>query len=666
MAAEFKIIASAETDKAAADINKFAGKAEKDIRGVASISEALAKVLKAVEANTSSTAGAIDKLGTSLKSVPKTPPLDPKPVQEFTGTIGVLVGRLPKLRQALLNATDPKQIERLNKIIGETQVRIAGLTQRASAGAAAINTVQNSSNRASFAVLNLGRIAQDSAFGFIGIANNIEPFVQSLTALKRESGSTKTAVKSFFSSLAGPGAIGLIIGAISLLDSYSKGYGVFAGRLKDAKEKTDKLAEAIESINTGVAEERTRLLALTKAASDNTISTENRLNAIGALRDEFGPYFQDLTNEQILNGDVAGAVDLATAAILRKAQAASKEKQLTIEFENQEKKAQELLNTQAKLAQKIEQRRKVQEQLNQASDAQTRSGLSRFIQDLTGDIGDLTALERELFFDTLQADLVVNTLAASVAKLGPTIKDNNDTVRAASRATQSFNEDKKETLKLQAREIQGLLALTTLGERLIEQRKISQKVDIRQVPGETGVISTAGRGAPKAVTDALKAFDEKGKKNIDEFNNKISLIGQNLTGVFSGAFQAISEGQSPIEAISQSLKGLIVRLASAAAAAALLSALLPGGQAAAAGGFGGIFKGLLGLASGGIATRPTPALVGDGGPEAVIPLSQLANIIGGVAMQMGGGSGGGTPLIRGQDIHYINNAASNSFSRLFR
>jgi hypothetical protein len=75
-------------------------------------------------------------------------------------------------------------------------------------------------------------------------------------------------------------------------------------------------------------------------------------------------------------------------------------------------------------------------------------------------------------------------------------------------------------------------------------------------------------------------------------------------------------------------------------------------------------NGGLKLARGGVVASPTPALIGDGGPEAVIPLSQLANIIGGVAMQMGGG-GGNLSIVRGQDIYYSNNNASRSFGRLF-
>jgi hypothetical protein len=181
-----------------------------------------------------------------------------------------------------------------------------------------------------------------------------------------------------------------------------------------------------------------------------------------------------------------------------------------------------------------------------------------------------------------------------------------------------------------------------------------------------------------AQTAALAANSEAYVKNANDIKStaiatqNAAIAADVLSGVFNSAFQALSQGESPIQAITQSLKQLIVRLAAAAATAAVLSLILGGitGGApviagAASNSFGGIFKSLLGLASGGIASRPTPALIGDGGPEAVIPLSQLANIIGGVAMQMGGGGGGNLSIVRGQDIYYSNNNASRSFGRLF-
>src|SRR6187399_2943158 len=44
------------------------------------------------------------------------------------------------------------------------------------------------SNQANNALLNLGRVVQDAPFGFIGIANNINPLVESFQRLKAETG----------------------------------------------------------------------------------------------------------------------------------------------------------------------------------------------------------------------------------------------------------------------------------------------------------------------------------------------------------------------------------------------------------------------------------------------------------------------------------------------
>lgn len=49
---------------------------------------------------------------------------------------------------------------------------------------------------------------------------------------------------------------------------------------------------------------------------------------------------------------------------------------------------------------------------------------------------------------------------------------------------------------------------------------------------------------------------------------------------------------------------------------------------------GGGVLGLIGLASGGIVTRPTPAIVGEAGPEAVIPLDRLDAVSGGARVEV--------------------------------
>jgi hypothetical protein len=52
---------------------------------------------------------------------------------------------------------------------------------------------------------------------------------------------------------------------------------------------------------------------------------------------------------------------------------------------------------------------------------------------------------------------------------------------------------------------------------------------------------------------------------------------------------------------------------------------------------GGAIKGIPGLAAGGIVTQPTLAMIGEAGPEAVIPLNRLGGGGGGVTVNVMGG-----------------------------
>jgi len=110
------------------------------------------------------------------------------------------------------------------------------------------------------------------------------------------------------------------------------------------------------------------------------------------------------------------------------------------------------------------------------------------------------------------------------------------------------------------------------------------------------------------------------------------------------------------------LQQVIAKLASAAALAAVLGPILGVSSA----GFGSIFKASVSgqaipLASGGIVTGPTLAMVGEGGEsEAVMPLSKLENMMGGGAS--GASFAAGSPSFNADTIEIpveMVNTASN-------
>ena len=91
----------------------------------------------------------------------------------------------------LVIAADVAQAENaLKKVQGEL-----GKTAIAAAKTdSSLDKLGKGSNQATMALTNLGRVVQDAPYGFIGIANNINPLLESFQRLKVETGSTKQAL----------------------------------------------------------------------------------------------------------------------------------------------------------------------------------------------------------------------------------------------------------------------------------------------------------------------------------------------------------------------------------------------------------------------------------------------------------------------------------------
>lgn len=145
----------------------------------------------------------------------------------------------------------------------------------------------------------------------------------------------------------------------------------------------------------------------------------------------------------------------------------------------------------------------------------------------------------------------------------------------------------------------------------------------------------------KAVEDAMRDLQEvtleqeEAYENLDEssarFFENFALaqdILQQVGNSFAQMFEAaMFSGEDFFFTMEQWFMNFTKRVLAAAAAALLLSAILGGiGVGGSAFSTMAIFKNLLGiggipqLAEGGIVTRPTLALIGEAGPEAVVPL----------------------------------------------
>jgi hypothetical protein len=157
--------------------------------------------------------------------------------------------------------------------------------------------------------------------------------------------------------------------------------------------------------------------------------------------------------------------------------------------------------------------------------------------------------------------------------------------------------------------------------------------------------------------------DEAEKKRIDDLKKSYEdfayALSGSVTNALLGMYDAMQQGQSPLQAIGDMFANIGRQIAAAVVQAIIFKALLDAfpelkGVFAAVGSSKGIGK-LLGLASGGVATAPTLAMIGEGGEsEAVLPLSKLGNIMRGSfnagSMNSSSSGGYGGFVLRGQDL----------------
>lgn len=105
-----------------------------------------------------------------------------------------------------------------------------------------VKNLPSSSDKASQALLNLSRVAQDAPFGFLGIANNINPLLESMQRLQKESGGTKNTLKALAGGLVGAGGLGLAVGVVSSL------LIVFGDKLFGIKKSADETKKPLQEV----------------------------------------------------------------------------------------------------------------------------------------------------------------------------------------------------------------------------------------------------------------------------------------------------------------------------------------------------------------------------------------------------------------------------------
>lgn len=198
------------------------------------------------------------------------------------------------------------QVQQATAGLKQLQGSLKATEQAAKGTTAAMPKLGQGTNQATAALTNFGRVASDAPFGLIGIANNIEPLIQSFVQLKSASGSTGGALKALGSSLLGGG--GLILG-ISLLTSAAQfavlGFDRWSISSKKAKEAQDKVNEAIGESIRQITKQKEEVSALANVVKNNANSEEVRSNALKRLNEIIPDTVGKLTQKNIAEKELS-------------------------------------------------------------------------------------------------------------------------------------------------------------------------------------------------------------------------------------------------------------------------------------------------------------------------------------------------------------------------
>jgi hypothetical protein len=141
--------------------------------------------------------------------------------------------------------------DQVNKALESTSKTLTQTSEAATkAGKNLGSQLKTGSNQATQSLTDLSRIVQDAPYGFIGIANNINPLVESFSRLKAESGSTGGALKALLSGLSGPAGLGIAFAVVTSAITFAQvGFSAWSRSSKEAKSSTDSMDESTRNLS---------------------------------------------------------------------------------------------------------------------------------------------------------------------------------------------------------------------------------------------------------------------------------------------------------------------------------------------------------------------------------------------------------------------------------
>jgi hypothetical protein len=184
-----------------------------------------------------------------------------------------------------------------------------------------LQKMNKATSASSNALVNFGRVAQDAAFGPIAIANNLNPLIESLSSAAKQAKETGTSfTQNLLKSLIGGGGLSLAFSAVQAAIGFTvMGLSAWTRGMTGASKTANEAAKAIDGIAESTAREMLKFNELAAIAKDSNISYKTRLEAVKELRETYPSYLKNLSDEQILAGQLKSSYDDINNALFAKA-----------------------------------------------------------------------------------------------------------------------------------------------------------------------------------------------------------------------------------------------------------------------------------------------------------------------------------------------------------
>jgi hypothetical protein len=588
-----------------------------------------------------------------------------KGLAQINGSISILEKQFERLQKlASMPGLSFRQQERLNNLLLSTQNEL-NKTKRAFDNVnPAMQKFQRTTSSATAASINFGRVIQDAPYGFIGIANNLNPLLESFQRLKAESGSTGGAMKALGKSLMGAGGVGIALSLVTTAVTFATtGFGMWTRGLGGAKSASDAAAESTKKYS----DELERI----KGRIDGLVSSIEFANQLGSLNVKIFGFgnLQDLREQSVAQSNLLGSIQQELAELTTQRLELQK-KQLKAIGDGEDKEAEELekqiegnIKTRSELWKKeidaqntlrLLYRRIALQKLEDQKEADEKAK-----QEYEKYVNDIISRGKELA-DFFRGRRVVPDF---------TIFDTKDEqFKKAQTVIREFLEGSMKLIFRPQVEVEPVLIRTpkTVSAFQTELRKLVadlQKFRTTDIPEIK--VSLRVNINP----EIIKQNDEI-RKNLLEMASLGKFVGEKLADGFNGVFDAISNGESVIKAFGNAIKQVVQDLIQAAIRAFIVRSITnlfaPG--LGGIGKVGSLFGSIPGFASGAIVSGPTLAMVGEGAgtsrsnPEIIAPLNQLQAIL-------ADSWGGGNQVViihertRGRDIRRVQSRETRSQRR---